>query len=356
MRRAAIITFHNTPNYGATLQCFALHNYLKDAGCVVEVINYMPPQALKQYAKSLFGGKRRSIYNVMRVWRFYGFVRRNIKLSGAPIFFKNGLPSLKSKEYDIAFSGSDEVWKVDHMRSFDSSFYLDFLDDKRTRLVAYAATSSTVTDLRKFGSKVSPLLKRFAALGIRDSSTANMVADILGKPPTQVLDPTLIWDFSKMNLPPMREKPYLAVYCWISDEHMREVKTFAHKNGLEVVCVGCRHKLADVNLIGIGPEEWLRLIKHASAVITDFFHGVLFSIIFHRPFYAHVDEMKRMKLLQALQWVGLVDHLHESPSGFADVTLAQLDADWSAVDEKLNNLKAHSRAFIQSQLNAIGVN
>ncbi|MEY4428456.1 MAG: hypothetical protein RLZZ182_1145 [Pseudomonadota bacterium] len=348
--KAAILTFHNTPNYGATLQCLALHNHLTEQGCKVEVINYMPTHALLQYAKSLFLGKRRSLKNLQRVYRFYTFVRDHIALSGAPIFRAGRLKMLQAKHYQIAFSGSDEVWKVDHMRPFDPSYYFSFLDPSATRLVAYAATSSTVTDLTGMAVTVTPLLRRFSGLGIRDRSTASMVERLLGQPPEQVLDPTLIWDFTQMDLPPMRTRPYLAVYSWLSDADMLATREFAQRHGLEVVCVGCRHALADANLIGIGPHEWLRLMKHASAVLTDFFHGVLFSIIFHRPFYAHVDAKKRMKLEQALQWVGLGHHLHETAGAIRQTSWQELEADWVEVDRQLARQRMQSQAFIREQL------
>jgi len=168
-----------------------------------------------------------------------------------------------------------------------------------------------------------------------------------------VLDPTLIWDFSTYRLEPVRNKPYIAVYSWLDTGSMQAVRKFASANKLEVVCVGCRHPDADVNIIGIGPEEWMRLIKHSSAVVTDFFHGVLFSLIFHRPFYAHVDEKKKMKLQQALGWVGLTDHLHDEVRDIADLTLSDLGADWQDVESKLAPKRLASRQFIDDQLAAV---
>ncbi|MFW5330332.1 polysaccharide pyruvyl transferase family protein [Hydrogenophaga sp. ZJX-1] len=348
--KAAILTFHNTPNFGATLQCFALTSFLQSKGMQVEVINYMPPHNLLQYGKSLFLGKRRSAQNFSRILKFYHFVKSHIRMSGAPVFSSSKLRELTKKEYDIAFTGSDEVWKVDHMRKFDPSYYLSFLNEKRTRLVAYAATASTVTNLHDYKSQVSPLLSRFSALGIRDSSTKAMVDQLTSTPSQEVLDPTLIWNFESMDLPPLFTDKYVAVYSWLSDSDMSIVRDFASSNNLKVVCVGCRHRHADMNFLGIGPEEWLRLIKHSSTVITDFFHGVLFSIIFKRPFFAHVDEKKKMKLTQALAWVGLNDRLHSNFSALISQSPMSLDADWENVKMKLSPLRLQSISFLEEQI------
>lgn len=349
--KAAILTFHNTPNYGATLQCYALHRFLEANGADVEVVNYMPPHGMLQYFKSLFLGRRRSFGNFARLAAFWRFVRDRLRLSGAPICSPSGLTALAGR-YDIAFTGSDEVWKVDHMRKFDPSFYLSFLEPERTRLCSYAASASTVTDLRLLADAVRPLLARFAGIAVRDPSTAAMVRDLLGTAPVEVLDPTLIWDFAGEDLPPMRDKPYVAVYSWLGPAGMAAVRAFADRHGLEVVCVGCRNPGSDADVIGIGPEEWLRLIKHSSAVVTDFFHGTVFSLIFERPFFAHVDAKKRMKLEHILGLVGLEAHLHGSVTPLGDLDLAQLRPDWEAVRARLAEPRARSQAWVREQLAA----
>lgn len=350
---AAILTFHNTPNYGATLQCYALSEFLKSSGLQVEVINYTPLHSIAQYIKSLFFGKRRSFHNIKRVFLFYRFVKHRFVLSGNPIIRSGALLSLREKNYDIAFVGSDEVWKVDHMRNFDTSYYFDFLDSKVTKLVAYAATASMVTDLRTYRDKLVGLLQQFSGIGVRDRWTYEMIEGMIPVPPVEVLDPTLIHDFSNIDLPPHPDligKRYVAVYSWLDGFEMDSVRAFAERNGLMVVCVGCRHSRADLNLIGVGPNEWMSLIKNSSAVVTDFFHGVLFSIIFKRPFFAHVDQKKKIKLQQALNWAGLSGFLHDNVSDIKEMYLAEIEPDWSVVSEKLAPLISNSQLFIREQI------
>jgi len=351
--RVGILTFHNTPNYGATLQCYALAKAVAAHGHEVEVVNYMPPHALMQYGKALFLGRRRSTSNIARIGAFRRFLRDELKMSGPPIFRKSGLASL-SQRYDLAFTGSDEVWKVDHMRRLDTSFYLDFCDKGSTRTASYAASASTVTDLRLYADEVKPLLERMDAIAVRDPSTAGMVRDLTGRDPTEVVDPTLIWDFASEDLAPMREKPYLALYAWLDPEKFKPVKAFADKHGLEIVSIGARNAGSDANLIGIGPREWLRLMRHASAVVTDFFHGVAFSLIFERPFYAFVDAAKRMKLQHILEIAGSPHELYPTTASLAGLTLGQLDTDWNAVREHLAPRRAVSRAYVAAQLAAVG--
>lgn len=347
--KAAILTFHNTPNFGATLQCYALNRRLGALGADVEVINYAPLRASRQYAKFLFLGRRRSLANIGKVRRFYDFVRDTLSMSGGPVFRGAALKSLADR-YDIAFVGSDEVWKVDHMRPFDPAFYFDFLDPARTRLCAYAASASTVTNLRDYADRLRPLLARFGGLGVRDTWTADAVAEITGHAVPEVLDPTLVWDFGDEDLPPLLSEPYVAVYSWLGPAGMEAVRTFARREGLKVVSIGYRNKLADESHVAIGPREWMRLMKHSSAVVTDFFHGILFALIFRRPFFAYVNPAKRMKLAHALGWVGLSDALHDAPQQVAECALADLTPDWTRVEANLAPRREASIAYLREQL------
>lgn len=348
--KAAILTFHATPNYGATLQCVALSNFLRRCGADVDVINYVQPHNLLQYFKSSFLGRRRSWQNVKRMARFREFVRHHVTMSGAPIMRPSGLRQLASR-YNVAFTGSDEVWKVDHMRKLDPSYYLDFCDARTTRICSYAASASTVTDLRQYADTVGPLLQRFDGLAIRDPYTLNMVRDLTGRADAvQVVDPTLLTDWADHDLPPILREPYLAVYAWLNSKGQAAARSFADRHGLKIVSIGCRNAIADHNLIGIGPQEWLQLIKHARVVMTDFFHGLVFALIFQRPFYAHVDPAKRLKLEHILKIAGLDGRLHHTADGIANLSVDELDADWLAVKSSLLPQQEASRQWLRAQL------
>lgn len=350
MARIGILTFHNTPNFGATLQCYALFRRLEHEGAEVEVINYMPLHTIGMYARSQFLGSRRSLKNFGKIRRFYTFVRDRLKVSGPPIFSRKGLRALADR-YDVVFTGSDEVWKVDHMRKLDPSFYFDFLDPARTRLSGYAASASTVTDLRDHADVTGPLLRRFSGLGVRDPHTAESVRDLTGREPVQVLDPTLIWPFAAAeDLPPLHPRPYVGVYSWVSPEAMASIRRLASANRLDVVCFGCHDAAADANYVAIGPHEWLRLVKHAELVVTNFFHGVAFALIFRRRLFAYVDEKKRMKLRHLLDLVGLADRLHADDRALAGMTLEGCEIDHDAAEARLAPLREASLAYLRGEL------
>lgn len=347
--RVGIITFHDTPNYGATLQCYASSAFLTAQGADVEVINYNPPHTTLQYIKNLFLGRQRSLGNVRRVARFFAFGRERLKYSGGYTPRPSGLRKL-AQRYDLAMTGSDEVWKVDHMRRFDPTFYLDFCDPATTRIISYAASASMVTDLTKRADVVRPLLERFDAIAVRDPGTGDQVTALTGREPQMVVDPTLLWDWDRENLPPIVEGGYVAVYSYLNDTEMAAVRTAADAKGLKVICFGCRHKAADVNLGWIGPEEWLRVVKHADLVVTNFFHGVVFALLFGRPVFAHVNAAKRLKLERIMMLAGLPGRLHTDVTELARIGVDACVYDPEVVRQAFAPLIAESQGWLKGQL------
>lgn len=347
--KVGIITFHDTPNYGATLQCYASSAFLVAQGADVEVINYSPPYTTLQYAKNLFLGRQRSFGNVLRVANFLAFGRRRLKYSGGYTPHRLGLKKL-SQRYDLAITGSDEVWKIDHMRHFDPSYYLDFCNAGTTRIISYAASASMMTDLTDRAAVVRPLLQRFDAIAVRDPGTGEQVVTLTGREPQMVVDPTLLWDWSQEDLPPMVEAGYVAVYSYLSDSDMAVVRSAADTKGLKVICFGCWHKSADLNLGWIGPKEWLQVIKHADLVVTNFFHGVVFALLFGRPVFAHVNAAKKLKLERIMMLAGLSGRLHTDVSDLARIGVDACAYDPHAVRQAFAPLISESQDWLKSQL------
>ena len=351
-RKVGIITFHDTPNFGATLQCYALHSVVSALGHDVEVINYRPLKARLQYLRFLFLGQRRAWCNVGRVRRFAEFARTRLNLSGRAIGSRRGLAGLATR-YAAAITGSDEVWKIDHMRPFDPSFYLDFCDTAHTRLISYAASASAVTDLGARADDVAPLLRRFTALAVRDERTREQVRRVAGLESELVVDPTFLWDWSAEDLPPIHPRPYVAVYAWTSAEDFRDLRRRMRRDGKDIVCVGCTHPDADANYLAIGPEEWLRLLRHSDLVVTDFFHGAVFALIFGRPLFVKVDPAKRTKLASVMELAGLATHLHESYRPVSDSPTSSWNYDPAAVNARLAGPIAHSHAWLAAALRGL---
>jgi hypothetical protein len=351
--KIGVLTFHNTPNFGATLQCYGLLRHLQGRGHEVEVVNYTPPAAFRAYRKELFGGPKRSWRNVGRAARFYKFVTEKIPLSGKHLDNPADLVGLKSR-YDLLIVGSDEVWKIEpRLRPFDSSYYLDFADRNRSRIVSYAASASTKSDMRDKAPVIVPLLDRLHAISVRDRNTAKMVSELTGREPVEVLDPTFLWDFKSEADLPLASGDYLALYGWPDARQSAALLDFARRRGLRFISVGCHNTLAERNYVGIGPVEWLRLIRHARYFVTDYFHGAAFALHFEIPFAVYVNPWKRIKIESLMEQAGVSHRLFPDIVSFADAETDQ-PVDFMEIADNLRPHLTRSVAFLDEQLSAAG--
>ncbi len=352
--RIGILTFHTTANFGATLQCYALFRHLSAAGHEVEVLNYAPPAVFEFYKKDLFRGPGHSWRNIGRVLRFYLFVKRRLRLSGPALPKSEDLRSLSGR-HDLLVVGSDEVWKVEPpLRPLDPAFYLDFADPSRTRLVSYAASSSTRTDLREVADVARPLLARFHARSVRDRHTADMVAALGFERPAEVLDPTFLWDFSAESAQALVEGDYLALYGVLDRRQTKEIRALADKLGLRLVSVGARNRAADRSVLDIGPLEWMRVMRHARYIVTDYFHGAAFAMHFRVPFSVYANPWKRVKVASLLELGGLGHRLFPDVASLAASPEAVAPVDFAAVESRFAPLREASVAFLRAQVEAAG--
>jgi polysaccharide pyruvyl transferase WcaK-like protein len=326
--KIGIITYHHTTNYGATLQSYALWRYIKNQGFNVEIIDYRPRKAIDAYNKHLFSNKKTLIRNSLLFLNMRRFLLKNVKLSQKTIYKKTLLNQL-SGEYDIVISGSDEVWNINSFRGFDSTFFLDFVDNIHTQTASYAASFGYTNNLGHNKDKISLLLSKFNYISARDSNTMRIIEETCGRKVIKVLDPTfLISEQYKDLIQNTKNKyintKYVLIYGSLNKEESSLVSQFANYLNLTVISVGEQNSFADKNLVGISPELWLSLFQNASFIFTNFYHGLIFSIIFRKPFLVFERDTKSTKINDLLEHLKLKHRLFEKRQNFTAETFNQL--------------------------------
>ena len=199
-----------------------------------------------------------------------------------------------SSNYAAFVVGSDQLWSP---ANIDNDFYtLTFVPDEIPK-IAYATSFGTSSIPRYQYKKAKEFLDRFDSISVREESGRRLVEKLSGKRAEVVLDPTLLlpreeWERFSCR-PPIIEGDY--IFCYFLGNN-RKGRRFAEKLRAET---GCRiaallhmdeyipedESFADLAPYDIGPEEFVNLIRHASYVCTDSFHGTVFSIIFQRRFF-----------------------------------------------------------------------
>lgn len=296
----AIMTWYSYRNYGTALQAVALNRQIASFGYIPFDVAYNPalgasthepgkrsiPDRIMGRVNRAFGGI--SVTGGQREALFDDFLGEHLPLTSS-VSRKVDLHELNGA-FDAFVCGSDQVWSP---RSFDSSYYLDFVDDA-SRIVAYAPSFGCET-LEPFAAsgEICRLLRRFQHIGVRESSGAAIVEGCTGHRPPVVLDPTLLLsanDWDELSKPMNEETPYCLVYFLGTDlGNWRAARAIARARGLRMVVIPVFErdlKSREAPSCTVGPAEFLWLIAHAEVVCTDSFHGMVFSSIFRRDFVA----------------------------------------------------------------------
>ncbi|HEY9604177.1 MAG TPA: polysaccharide pyruvyl transferase family protein, partial [Allocoleopsis sp.] len=300
--KVGLLTYHHTTNYGATLQAYALMKVIKSQGHEVEFIDYHPYRLGIAYLKHLYLNKcfryRYFIDNTIKLWKMRRFVRSHMSLSPQKFYTSSSLHRA-NLNYDLVICGSDEIWELEKTiesiplgKNLCLSYLLDFIDNSRTRKASYAASCGATKTFGDYREKISQLLQDFDAISVRDANSLRLLREEYGIQATKVVDPTFLANFTELIPSRPIAKRYILVYGSLLQEEENYVKAVADAEGLEIISLGYPCSVANTNSIDIGPEEWLGYYSQASYIFTSFYHGIIFSIIFRKPFTAFIRSLK----------------------------------------------------------------
>lgn len=363
--KIGILTQPLVNNYGGILQNFALQLTLKDLGHYPVTINFehtplklsafrLAASVLKRLFFYVF--KKKSIFlNPYKEDSFIFAIRPEQKR-----FIRENITKFDTncvlhdqdflKDFDAFVVGSDQVWRPMYSPHINN-FFLDFANEKQKK-IAYAASFGT--DNWEFSKELTKsaksLLQRFNGVSVREKSGVDLCKSYLSIDAIQVLDPTFLVSqevYSAIADRTLERKEICYVATYIldsSDQKTLRIEDIASMNHFEIVKLGTEQKGVLQSI-----EGWLSSIKYAKFVVTDSFHGTVFSMIFHKPFVTFYNpERGNSRLESILKTVGLENRLC-SPVDFNEKNLK--DIDWERVDIILDQMKQKSLAFLKSSLN-----
>jgi Polysaccharide pyruvyl transferase len=368
--KVGIITFHDTTNYGATLQTYALMQNISSQNIDVEIIDYRPLVSSRYYIKRILyaygtNSKLVKIKNILRYsgqglskyLKFGEFLRYNLNLTSSKFYTKSALTKYFSQnlDYDAVICGSDQIWCVDSFRGFDASFYLDFIPkDKPCRKISYAASFGKTSHLGKLESLVCQLLSQFDHVSVRDSNSARLIQQACGKYSTKVLDPTFLSNFETItNFANPQSQPYLLIYFegMIRPDEVEFIKAVAQKMNLTIISIWQPYDFANQNVLNLDPTEWLSYFYNASYIVTSMFHGSIFAIKFSKLFTVLSRADKSAKISDLLETLQLKDRILACVN---PETIEQqfLRIDYTSVESQLDSLITESKTFLLNALTA----
>ena len=323
--KTGILTFHRALNYGAVLQAYALRKTICDLGHDCEVIDYgiigqeprinLSFNGFKPFIASVLINLLSYFNADIRRSRFSKF-RRNYLKTSTKRYLSNTDIKESIKNYDAFVTGSDQVWNP-YLSNNDNSYFLDFVSVTKTK-ISYAASfglSKIPVEVKK---EYALLINRFNSVSVRESEGKEIIKELIGRDSELVLDPTFLLtgeNWLDIANPVSISGPYILCFVIMADPP--GFMDFCHYlkkiTGYKIIrVVNPKYKL-DFSLkiiASAGPLEFLGLMKNASIVVTNSFHGTAFSIIFKKPFYTFLYNNDRdIRLKEITQKLGLSDRL-----------------------------------------------
>ena len=320
--KVAILSMQEVKNYGSFLQAFSLKSNIEALGHTCEFVNIVPGEQLDKY-------KQEKFYKIKlllkRLWG-WDFIKRVVYIYKFQTRFeKEFFPYLgvkkgtTTKHFDIIVIGSDEVFNCAQKTWFGFSRQLFGEGLNTDKVITYAASfgATTVEKLEQLNIKnlISSLLERINQISVRDENSYYIVDKLIHKTPSINVDPVIIYDYSKY-MPKMVElKDYVIVYTYpgrITDKNeINAIRNFALTKGLKLVSIGHYFSWVD-KVITPTPFEVLAYFKNANYIITDTFHGTIFSLKYNKQFCTIIRDMNNQKLTLLLKQFALTDRIVRS--------------------------------------------
>jgi hypothetical protein len=306
MKTIAIATFLYT-NYGALLQGYALQQYLRsNTNCNIININFRTNEHdLEARVFNLYGSFKSRVSQILfTLIRLKGLAQRKHRTEKFKRDYFNltaVYPTVESFVKnppcaDVYVTGSDQVFNP--FGKYKDVFFLNF-NKNNARKVAYAASFGVSEYTDEVTRDISHYVRDFDALSCREIEGVDYLNQIADKQVFWVLDPTFLLtdiEWTAVAIAPKIKEKYILVYALAEERKLIDIaKKIKSVTGYQIVCV--RYNTRDfINIdkfvYGCGPSELLGLIQNAEAVVTDSFHGTVFSVIFDKKFYSYISRPK----------------------------------------------------------------
>ena len=278
----------------------------------------------------------------------------------------------KLSNYDMFLVGSDQVWNAPRVGCLDV-YMCDFLHEKRSAL-SYAASFAIDSIPDYLVDEYREYIQNMKTLLVREARGVELCKQVGRDDAKHVVDPTLLLegkDYEELTSKPTElvgDGDYILVYSLTSSMKIyEEASKLAKRNNCKMVMlkrVPCPPLASSfknaIDLLEVGPAEFISLIKYAKCVVTGSYHALMFSLLMHSNFYIYMDDAsaENSRLLSSLAMFGLEKQLYYETSSLPKV-LPQVD--YSPVDPILKAKREESLALLRAsiegklqELNCIG--
>lgn len=364
-KKIGIISYNiygNFTNYGSALQSWALSRAIEKCEAVPVLVDYCPTIHLDKNIlnplEKMWDQDEESIRNTTltlpaikeNYFKFEDFFTNRFYRT-ATRYNCHNFEDVKQEKLDGFVCGSDTIFCIDESNGFDDGFFANY-SIMRQHSIAYAASFGDTRISDKEYVELNKKLQNFRAIGLRENRMVGYVSGHTDVPVQKTIDPTLLLnseEYAEITSDRLIEDRYLLLYTRRYNEKMqRYAEEMANRNGWKIVEISLRatnEEKGHIMMYKAGVEEFLSLVKYAEYIVTNSFHGLMFSVQFKKQFAIFSRETGDSKIAEALELFGLQDYL------LADYQDDLLHVDnYDMVHEKIAKARKDSLSFLEKEL------
>lgn len=364
-------------NYGGLLQAYALQKVLRDMGYDATTDDRIIP--VRTFRNRLGGIKRfvnmtifknaPSHIDVSTVPEFAVYTKSFVERTMQTVDLLCGKRRPRAsdvEQYDIFVTGSDQVWRANYtdvpMQLFD---YV--LHDSAVKL-SYAASFGT-DDLSSYNARLTAetklLAQKFSGLSVREDSGVKLAAELWGVKAEHHIDPTLLLsadDYAGliMTSPTVLKQSPGELFVYVLDESetskkiVNKAAATLELKAFELLpekFLSRKELKTHPEKYALPPiEQWLKSFIDAKFVITDSFHGTVFSLIFHKPFITIGNKSRGLaRFMSLLKMFGLEDRLVFDVNEMTD-ELLRSRMEWNNIEKRIGAERKRSHKYLANHL------
>ena len=386
MKRIGIVTCYFKNNYGSMLQAYATKKILDNNDIPNETINIDYNQDFKK-------GKRKYYFTQITNFKFiknklgmiklkfdkkinkelgkniatrnkaYKKFRQEINLSRTNKNYTE-LTEQAKELYSDVIVGSDQLWLPVNVVS--DYYTLNWVPDDVNK-ISYSTSFGFSSIPKKYNVLYKKFLSRLNFVSTREESGVKIIKDVADIDAKLVCDPTILltkeeW-LNETSTKRIYEDKYILCYFLGNNiEHRKFAERLREKTGYKIVSlnhadeyVKYSDKFCDYAPFDVGPREWINLVANAEYVLTDSFHGTVFSILFNKMFFDFRRHNNKSKVSTNSRIDSLLDVAGISKERILNGTeniddVLNYKIEYDSVNENINKFREESKEWLLNSI------
>lgn len=315
MKKIGIMSMQRIINYGSFMQAYCLKKTIEKLGCKVIFVDYTIEASVTKKDNFLPKIKR-----ILKEGIISHFRTRKIWLKFNTLYNEKCLPLLDISSQEIHYPeidclviGSDEVFNCTQENDKTVGFSKELFGKnyEYTQIISYAACfgSTTLEKLKHYNIdyQIADLLKNFKSISVRDENSKIIVDNLVEKKSYINVDPVFLFNPIEDYEYVVPHDNFIILYAYpsrITKYEAKKIKIFAKKFNKQIISIGTYQPIADINLV-LSPFQLLKYFEKADFIITDTFHGTIFSIKYNKKFVTIIRDSNNNKLSDLLKRMNL---------------------------------------------------